>query len=70
MTRGRAALDVYMGKPPASMLASTLRRGRAAVTVRPGSGAGLAEVLVCESAPEHAAADWAALAARRSGGGR
>lgn len=60
-----SAVDVYMGPALATMLTSTLRRGRAAITVRPGT-AGLAEVLVCESTPECAAGDWAALAARGS----
>lgn len=63
------AVDVYMGRPPASVLASTLRRGRAAVTVSPGV-LGLAEVLLCEANPAHSDADWTGLAARRATGRR
>lgn len=59
-------VDVYMGRPPASMLTSSLFRGRAVVTVRPGV-LGLAEVLLCEDGPAHRDAEWTALAARRGG---
>lgn len=62
-----AGLDVYLGPAPTRMLTSTLARGRAAVTVRPGL-VGLEEALLVEGRPQHAAADWAVLAAR--GGAR
>ena len=50
-----SGVDVYIGRTPPTMLASTLRRGRAAVTVRPGA-VGLAEVLlaVVEAAKAYA----------------
>jgi hypothetical protein len=57
---------VDVGRPPPSMLASTLRRGRGAVTVCPGV-LGLAEVLLCEDEPAHRDADWTALTTRRGG---
>lgn len=60
MSRG---IDVYIGPASATMFASTLARGRAVITVWPGT-VGIDEVLLAESSDQHRAAAWAGLAAR------
>ena len=61
---GVSALDIYLGPAaPVHMLTSSLARGRAAVTVRPGL-VGIEECLLVEDRPQHVDFDWAVLAAR------